>query len=88
MRLSGGERQRLGLARAIYHKPSLLLLDEATSALDTVTEAKLIEALRNLSGKLTIVTVAHRLSTVAGSDKLVELGNETTAVGNLQSECR
>jgi len=88
VRLSGGERQRLGLARALYHRPSLLLLDEATSALDTVTEAKLIEALRNLSGKLTIVTVAHRLSTVAGSDKLVELGNETTAVGNLQSECR
>src|SRR5207302_3019334 len=88
VRLSGGERQRLGLARALYHRPSLLLLDEATSALDTATEAKLIEALRNLSGKLTIVTVAHRLSTVAGSDKLVDLSNETAAVANLRSECR
>ena len=75
VRLSGGERQRLGLARALYHRPSLLLLDEATSALDTATEAKLIEALRKLSGKLTIITVAHRLSTVAGSDEVVDLGN-------------
>ena len=88
VRLSGGERQRLGLARALYHRPSLLLLDEATSSLDIATEAKLIEALRNLSGKLTIVTVAHRLSALAGCDKLVDLSNETTAVANLQSECR
>ena len=80
VRLSGGERQRLGLARALYHRPSLLLLDEATSALDTATEAKLIEALRNLSGKLTIVTVAHRFSAVAGCDKLIDLSNETSAV--------
>jgi ATP-binding cassette subfamily C protein len=88
VRLSGGERQRLGLARALYHRPSLLLLDEATSSLDTVTEAKLIEALRQLSGKLTIVTVAHRFSAVAGSDKLVDLADETSAVANLQTEYR
>jgi len=85
VRLSGGERQRLGLARALYHHPSLLLLDEATSSLDTATEAKLIEALQNLSGKLTIVTVAHRLSTVAGSDKLIDLGNDATAPASLQA---
>jgi ATP-binding cassette, subfamily B, bacterial PglK len=83
VRLSGGERQRLGLARALYHQPSLLLLDEATSALDAATEAKLIEALRNLSGKLTIVTVAHRLSTVAGCDKLIDLSNETATVAEI-----
>jgi ABC-type multidrug transport system fused ATPase/permease subunit len=80
VRLSGGERQRLGLARALYHQPSLLLLDEATSALDTATEAKLIEALRNLSGKLTIVTVAHRLSTLANCDKVVNLDNTRLAL--------
>src|SRR5438552_2126940 len=84
VRLSGGERQRLGLARALYHRPSVLLLDEATSSLDIATEAKLIEALRKLSGKLTILTVAHRLSTVAGSDEVVDLGNETAAVANLR----
>jgi ABC-type multidrug transport system fused ATPase/permease subunit len=88
VRLSGGERQRLGLARALYHRPSLLLLDEATSALDTVTEARLIEALRKLSGKLTIVAVAHRLSTVAGCDKLVDLSNEITPVATLKTEYR
>ncbi len=80
VRLSGGERQRLGLARALYHRPSLLLLDEATSALDTATEAKLIEALRNLSGKLTIVIVAHRFTALAGCDKLVDLSHETAPV--------
>jgi ATP-binding cassette subfamily C protein len=80
VRLSGGERQRLGLARALYHRPSLLLLDEATSALDIATEAKLIEALRNLSGKLTIVIVAHRFSALAGCDKLVDLSHKTAAV--------
>ena len=68
VRLSGGERQRLGLARALYHRPSLLLLDEATSALDVATEAKLLEALRGLSGKLTMVVAAHRLSAVAGCE--------------------
>jgi len=80
VRLSGGERQRLGLARALYHRPSLLLLDEATSSLDTSTEAKLIEALRQLSGKLTIVTVAHRFSAVAGCDNLVDLSNKSAVV--------
>jgi ATP-binding cassette, subfamily B, bacterial PglK len=83
VRLSGGERQRLGLARALYHRPSLLLLDEATSALDIATEAKLIEALRNLSGRMTIVIVAHRLSALADCDKLVDLRNETAAVAEI-----
>ena len=73
VRLSGGQRQRLGLARALYHQPSLLILDEATSALDTETEAKLIEALRSLTGKLSIVLVAHRLSTVADCQEVFDL---------------
>jgi ATP-binding cassette, subfamily B, bacterial PglK len=88
IRLSGGQRQRLGLARALYHRPSLLVLDEATSALDSATEAKLIEALRNLSGKLTIVTVAHRLSSVANCDKLVNLDNKAAPVFDLNSARR
>ena len=70
---------RIDLTTA-YHRFSLVLLDEATSALDIATEAKLLEALRNLSGKLTIVTVAHRFSAVAGSDKLVDLSNAAAPV--------
>jgi ABC-type multidrug transport system fused ATPase/permease subunit len=77
IRLSGGQRQRIGLARALYHRPSLLILDEATSALDMATEAKLLAALRSLAGKLTMVVAAHRLSTVAGCDQLIDLRNQT-----------
>jgi len=80
VRLSGGQRQRIGLARALYHRPSLLILDEATSALDVATEAKLLEALRSLAGKLTMVVAAHRLSTIAGCDKVVDLSNKSAVV--------
>jgi len=80
VRLSGGERQRIGLARALYHRPSLLILDEATSALDTATEAKLLEALRDLAGKITMVVAAHRFSAVANCDRLVDLGEMTGAM--------
>jgi ABC-type multidrug transport system fused ATPase/permease subunit len=80
IRLSGGQRQRIGLARALYHRPSLLILDEATSALDVATEAKLLEALRSFAGKLTMVVSAHRLSTIAGCDKVVDLSNKSVVV--------
>ena len=80
IRLSGGQRQRIGLARSLYHCPSLLILDEATSALDVATEAKLLEALRGLAGKLTIVVAAHRLSAVANCDQLIDLGEMAGAV--------
>jgi ATP-binding cassette subfamily C protein len=80
IRLSGGQRQRIGLARALYHRPSLLILDEATSALDVATEAKLLEALRSLAGKLTMIVAAHRLSAVADCDQLVELGSEISTI--------
>jgi ATP-binding cassette, subfamily B, bacterial PglK len=81
IRLSGGQRQRIGLARALYHRPSLLILDEATSALDVATEAKLLEALRSLTGKLTMVVAAHRLSAVANCDQLIDLSNAVAVVG-------
>jgi ATP-binding cassette, subfamily B, bacterial PglK len=80
VRLSGGQRQRIGLARALYHRPSLLILDEATSALDIATEAKLLEALRSLTGKVTMVVAAHRLSAVANCDQLIDLANEIPAI--------
>jgi len=80
VRLSGGQRQRIGLARALYHRPSLLILDEATSALDMATEAKLLDALRSLTGKLTMVVAAHRLSAVANCDQLIDLASDIGAV--------
>ena len=80
IRLSGGQRQRIGLARALYHGPSLLILDEATSALDVATETKLLEALRSLTGKLTMVVAAHRLSAVANCDQVIDLAGEIPAV--------
>lgn len=72
-RLSGGERQRVGLARALYRKPVLLLLDEATSALDQETEARIVETLQNLSNECTMITVAHRLSSVRPCDNILVL---------------
>jgi ATP-binding cassette, subfamily B, bacterial PglK len=80
IRLSGGQRQRIGLARALYHRPSLLILDEATSALDMATEAKLLDALRSLAGKLTMVVAAHRLSTIADCDKVVDLSDKSAVI--------
>jgi ATP-binding cassette subfamily C protein len=71
IRLSGGERQRLALARALLRKPALLLLDEATSALDSEHEQRIQTAIHQLHGELTIVLIAHRLSTVRYADQIV-----------------
>lgn len=73
VRLSGGERQRIGIARALYHDPNILVLDEATSSLDLATEESIMQAVRALQGKKTIIIVAHRLSTVAHCDRLYRL---------------
>ncbi|MEC8207146.1 MAG: ABC transporter ATP-binding protein, partial [Pseudomonadota bacterium] len=64
VRLSGGQRQRIGISRALYHNPQVLILDEATSALDNITEQAVMEELNNLDRDVTIILVAHRLSTV------------------------
>lgn len=73
--LSGGQRQRIGIARALYHDPSVLVLDEATSSLDTETESGVMEAVRLLQGDKTLVIVAHRLSTVKNCDYLYRLAH-------------
>jgi len=73
IRLSGGQRQRIGIARALYKQASVLVFDEATSALDNATESALMEAIEGLSRELTIVMIAHRLSTVQSCDRVIEL---------------
>jgi ABC-type multidrug transport system fused ATPase/permease subunit len=73
IRLSGGQRQRIGIARALYKRASVLVFDEATSALDNATEHTVIEAIESLNRDLTILLVAHRLSTVQNCDIIVEM---------------
>ena len=72
-RLSGGQRQRIGIARALYHNPSVLILDEATSSLDNETEKGFMDAINNLKREKTIIIVTHRLSTVSNCDKIFKL---------------
>jgi ATP-binding cassette subfamily B protein len=73
LKLSGGEKQRVGIARTLLKNPPILLLDEATSALDTDTERDIQESLRQMSEGRTVITIAHRLSTVVDADKIVVL---------------
>jgi ATP-binding cassette subfamily C protein len=88
VRLSGGERQRLALARALLRRPTLLVLDEATSALDMQNERLVQQAVERLHGELTILVIAHRLSTVRFADRIVVLENGAVAeTGTWQELC-
>ena len=85
-RLSGGQRQRIGIARALYHNPSVLILDEASSSLDNQTEKGFMEAINKLKKNKTIIIVAHRLSTVSQCDKIFKIENGRIISEGIPSE--
>lgn len=86
VRLSGGQRQRIGIARALYHDPDVLIMDEATSALDGATEDAVMEAIKDLSGRKTIILIAHRLTTVEDCDRIYMLENGRVVVSGTYDE--
>jgi ABC-type multidrug transport system fused ATPase/permease subunit len=86
--MSGGQRQRLGIARAMFTQPKLLVLDEATSALDGQTESDISDALRGLKGVVTVVMVAHRLSTVRNADQVIYMEKGKVLARGTFSEVR
>jgi ATP-binding cassette subfamily B protein len=75
VRLSGGQRQRIGLARALYKQADILVLDEATSALDDATEKSVMSAIKELGKELTVIMIAHRVSTLRDCDMVVHLAD-------------
>jgi ATP-binding cassette, subfamily B, bacterial PglK len=75
IRLSGGQRQRIGIARALYKKSDVIIFDEATSALDATTEENVMKAIRDLNGNITILIIAHRLTTLEGCDRVININN-------------
>jgi ABC-type multidrug transport system fused ATPase/permease subunit len=77
VRLSGGQKQRIGIARALYHNPSILVLDEATSALDSETESGVMESVKALHGSKTIIVIAHRLETLKFCDRIFKVDNKS-----------
>ena len=73
VKLSGGQRQRIGIARALYKQADVIVLDEATSALDDSTEGAVMKAIENLGDDITVIIVAHRLTTLKNCTQIVEL---------------
>jgi ATP-binding cassette subfamily C protein len=86
--LSGGQIQRIGLARALYEQPKLIILDEATSALDATSEAFVAQSLKNLGSDVTVIVIAHRLSTVQHSDVVFVVESGTVRASGTFSELR
>ncbi|WP_419177023.1 ABC transporter ATP-binding protein [Desulfosediminicola sp.] len=85
VRLSGGQRQRIGIARALYKRADVIIFDEATSSLDTETEQAVMQAIENLSSELTLLIIAHRLTTLKNCTQIVELANgEIRRLGTYQ----
>jgi len=79
-KLSGGQEQRIGIARALYPNPKILVLDEATSALDTETEKSITDTITKLRGDITIIAIAHRLSTLENCDFKIKFDNGSASI--------
>lgn len=79
IRISGGQRQRIAIARALYRNPAVIILDEGTSALDSATEGSLIASLERLRGRHTVILIAHRLTSVKNSDRVIFVENGVVA---------
>ena len=85
VKLSGGQKQRLGIARALYTNPKLIVLDEATSALDGITEQDITDSMMELKGEVTVIMIAHRLSSIRKADKVVYMENgRISAIGTFE----
>jgi ATP-binding cassette subfamily B protein len=86
VRLSGGQRQRIGIARALYKKADVIIFDEATSALDVETESSVMETIDTLGNDLTILVIAHRLSTLRNCTRIVKLDSgQIVGIGDYES---
>ncbi len=81
MQLSGGQRQRIGIARSLYKGGEILILDEATNALDMETEKNIVKTINSLDEEITLIIIAHNLSTIEGCDRLIVMDN-----GKIQEE--
>jgi len=89
VKLSGGQRQRIGVARALYRDSSVLIFDEATSALDNKTERALMEAIESMDRNITLLIIAHRITTLKGCDEIIMLDGECgIQTKNYQDLCR
>ena len=80
--MSGGQRQRIGIARALYKKASVIILDEATSSLDAKTEQEVIKSIDNLPENLTVIMVAHRISSLKNCDRIFEISRDGILVSS------
>ena len=85
-RISGGELQRLALARALYIEPDIIILDEPTSSLDEITEKKILDILKELSKKMTIIVVTHNFDNLQYCDRVVKLENNLVSLINIKNK--
>ena len=80
VKISGGQRQRLGIARALYKQADVIIFDEATSALDDETERKVMRSIDNIGSDITVLIIAHRISTLKNCNKLIKIAHNNVEI--------